>query len=112
MAIKGESTGILEGSQFGGSYETPAFTASAEALTGGPHNVSVHAVLSRVAAAEAIIGVMSFTSESEGTTTFGDAANPETWAPMIFCKDATNVVIGISVARGAAKGYWVINYWD
>jgi len=109
MGVKSERGSVFQGSQFGGTFGTPGFTTSAEVLNIIPANTSIHTVLTKVAAAEAIIGIASFVSVSQGTRNFG---GPESWAPLIYCGDLRRAVVGFSVSRGAAKGYWAAQFWD
>src|SRR5262245_8840789 len=98
----------FEGSQFGGSYNTPGFTLSLEVVNTAPVDASVHVGLAEVFFGWAIMGIAGFTSLCRGTVNFGV---PETWETAIWVKKLTRLTIGFSVARGAAKGWWFAQFW-
>ena len=103
-----ELGGWVSAIQLGGNYTTPNATLSLEVVAGLHADVSVHVGLTHVAAAEAIVGVAGFSSEDVGIVNFGI---PETWERALYVKKLVTLTIGISVARGIAKGWWFIQVW-
>lgn len=99
---------VLEASQFGGSYTTPGHTVSRH-FNVVPGFVVIHCGLARVAATEAIVGIIDFDRVGERfTRSFGA---PENWATALYEK-VSGFTIGLHVARGLAKGWFYVQAWN
>ena len=94
--------------QFGGSYTTPGATLT-EDFNMIPGFLVVHVGLARVAAAEAVIGIVEVTdAERRQTVSFG--AHPD-WDTAIYRRTGS-FTLGLFVARGSMKGWFYIQAWS
>jgi hypothetical protein len=94
--------------QFGGSYGTSGNTVSRH-FNVFPGMVVIHCGLTRVAAAEAIVGIIDYDKVGgRRTISFG---TPENWAPYLYDQVA-GFTLGLYVARGVAKGWFYVQAWS
>jgi len=108
MILINEFGRILAAQQFGGSLTTPGATVTEE-FNVIPGFVHVHVGLARVAAAEAVIGIVEFTRpHGGGTANFGSQAD---WETAIY-GPVSSFTIGVFVARGIMKGWFFVQAWS
>ena len=103
---KGNSLGMY---QYGGDYTTPGFTQTRD-FNIIPGFLVIHTGLSRVAAAEATVGIVEYSAAEAdgGTVTF---ANEAKWITHLY-KKVGHYTIGFYVARGAMKAWWYAQTWS
>ena len=104
-----ERGAFLEAFQFGGTYTTPGATVSQD-FNVIPGFLVVHVGLARVAAAEAIIGIVGFTA-ADGSGQVVNFGIPENWETAIY-RRVSSFTIGAYVARGVMKGWFYIQAWN
>ena len=96
-------------SQWGGDYTTPGKTKTYD-FNIIPGFLVIHTGLSRVAEAEAAVGIVEYSvaEEGGGTVTFPNEAE---WRSHLY-KKVGHYTIGFYVARGVMKAWFYAQTWS
>jgi hypothetical protein len=104
----------FEVEQFGGDYTTPGATVSQD-FEIIPGFLVIHVGLARVAAAEAIVGIVQANLiDANGNVQPLNFGEPWQWETALYALDqqASTFTIGAYAARGAMKAWYFIQSWE